>query len=63
MLLVGGIQLAVAQVGSSFLILRDRFVCDSTLATLIVSIDGVEGRNEIMLPDGIQDDQSRVVYF
>ena len=53
-LLVSGLKLRVAQIGPQSMILRDvESVPSSTAAQLVVSVDGEEQIDEIMLHNGV----------
>ncbi len=63
-LLVGDQEYALARVGPGEVGLRD--VCEPVSPThgiIVVSVDGVENRREVFLPNGIGADGERVVYF
>lgn len=63
-LIVGDREYALARVGPDEVGLRES--CEPVPATngiIVVSVDGVENRREVFLPNGVGADGQRVVYF
>ena len=59
---VGSVEYNVAQVGNGYLILRDPQSMEPTNAEILLSIDGVEERQQVYLSDGIDPEITRTAY-
>jgi hypothetical protein len=62
-LLIDGQALRVWQVGPEMLILKDRLATTTREATLIITVDGRERRQAVVLPQGLAANQEEVRYF
>jgi len=62
-LLIDDQCLRIAQVGPNTLILRDQLDTATTSATLIITVDGNERRQAIVLPQGLSSKQESYRYF
>lgn len=62
-LLIDGQELQISQVGPSTFILRDQIDTATTNATLIITVDGNERRQQIVLPQGLTVGQEKYSYF
>ncbi len=62
-LLIDDRTLRLAQVGPNVIILRDRFETATTDATLVITVDGQERKQPIVLPNGLTLTQEEFRYF
>jgi hypothetical protein len=62
-LLIDGHELQISQVGPDMLILRDQLDTKTTNATLVITVDGNERRQEIVLPQGLSVGREEYSYF
>lgn len=62
-LLIDDRYLRIAQVGPDILILRDQLDTPTTSATLVITVDGNERRQEIVLPQGLSVGREEYSYF
>ncbi len=62
-LLIDDRCLRIGQVGPDMLILRDRLDTTTTNATLVITVDGNERRQEIVLPQGLSMGREEYSYF
>ncbi len=60
---VAGLELNVAQLGSDFLILRDKVTISATDAMLTIAIDGRVRTKRIILSQGIAADVERTFFW
>jgi hypothetical protein len=62
-LIIDDRRLRIAQVGPDMLILRDQHDTKTTNATLVITVDGKERRQEIVLPQGLSLGREEYSYF
>lgn len=62
-LLIDGQELEVWQVGPDFFELHKPFSTATTNATLVITVDGNERRQQIVLPQGLSAGREKQSYF
>jgi hypothetical protein len=62
-LLIDGQELQISQVGPDMFILRDQLNTTTTNATLVITVDGNERRQEIVLPQGLSVGRDEYSFF